>query len=67
LHPWRALSPESLGYAAKEHRELETRGTFKFTYACNSMKQAEVLANPRLEHPVVVNIPMAKLVGAAKK
>lgn len=60
-------APNVFCYAAKEHPELEAKSTFTFTYACNSMKQSEVLANPRLYHPVVVNIPMSKLVGPAKK
>ena len=60
-------APNVFCYAAKEHPELEVKDTFTFTYACNSMKEAEILANPRLYHPVVVNIPMSKLVGPAKK
>ena len=60
-------APNVFCYAAKEHPELEVKGTFTFTYACNSMKETEILANPRLYHPVVVNIPMSKLVGPAKK
>jgi len=60
-------APNVFCYAAKEHAELEIKGTFTFTYACNSMKIAEVLANPRLYHPVVVNLPMSELVGPAKK
>jgi hypothetical protein len=60
-------APNVFCYAAKEHPELEAQSTFTFTYACNSLKLEEVLANPRLYHPVVVNMPMSKLVGPAKK
>jgi len=59
-------APNVFCYAAKEHPELEGKGTFTFTYACNSMKEAEILANPRLYHPVVVNLPMSTLVGPPK-
>lgn len=59
-------APNVFCYAAKEHPELEAKGTFTFTYACNSMKIAEVLANPRLYHPVVVTMPMSRLIGPAK-
>lgn len=58
-------APNVFCYAAKEHPELEGRGTFTFTYACNSMKEAEVLANSRLYHPVVVRMPVTQLVGAS--
>jgi hypothetical protein len=59
-------APNVFCYAAKEHPELETEKTVTFTYACNSLKIAEVLANPRLYHPVVVNQPMSRLIGPAK-
>jgi hypothetical protein len=60
-------APNVFCYAAKEHPELEAAGTFTFTYACNSLKLEEVLANPRLYHPVVVSMPMSKVAGPAKK
>jgi hypothetical protein len=59
-------TPNVFCYAAKEHPELEAKGMFTFTYACNSMKIAEVLANPRLYHPVVVTMPMSRLIGPAR-
>ena len=60
-------APNVFCYAAKEHPELEAPGMFTFTYACNSMKIQEVLANPRLYHPVVVTGPISIIVKPAKK
>lgn len=63
-HPDHA--PNVFCYAAKEHPELEANGMITFTYACNSLKLSEVMANPRLYHPVVVTMPMSRLVGPAR-
>jgi hypothetical protein len=60
-------APNVFCYAAKEHPELEVKRTFTFTYACNSMKLQEILANPRLYRPVVVTGPISIIVSAAKK
>jgi hypothetical protein len=60
-------TPNVFCYAAKEHPELESNGSFTFTYACNSTKVSEVLANSQLYHPVVVTMPMTSVVSVAKK
>jgi hypothetical protein len=44
-------------YADKEHPELERGNHLVFTYACNSMKLPEVMADRDLYHPVLVTVP----------
>jgi hypothetical protein len=46
-------------YADKEHPELESAHSLVFTYACNSMKLPEVMADKMLYHPVVVTVPLS--------
>jgi len=60
-------TPDVVCYAAKEHPELEAKGTFVFTYACNSMKQEDVWSNPRLYHPVFVTLPLSAIEGDTEK
>jgi hypothetical protein len=45
-------------YADKEHPELETANALVFTYACNSMQISEVMANPKLYHPVPITVTL---------
>lgn len=60
-------TPKIICYAAKEHAELEAKGQFVFTYACNSLKQEDVWSNPRLYHPVFVILPLATVEQDAEK
>ena len=45
-------------YADKEHPELEGGKDLVFTYACNSLKLPEVMADRVLYHPVLVTVPL---------
>jgi len=47
-------TPSIFCYAAKEHPELESSGVLVFTYACNSLKEAEIFADTRLYRPELV-------------
>jgi hypothetical protein len=60
-------TPKVFCYAAKEHTELESKGNFTFTYACNAGKVSDVMAKSQLYHPIVVTLPIDKIVSAAKK
>jgi hypothetical protein len=44
-------------YADKEHPELEQRNALVFTYACNSLKLPEVMADRKLYHPNLIEVP----------
>jgi hypothetical protein len=44
-------------YADKEHPELEQENALVFTYACNSLKLPEVMADKTLYHPVLITVP----------
>jgi hypothetical protein len=43
-------------YADKEHPELEQGNALVFTYACNSLKLPEVMADKTLYHPVLITV-----------
>lgn len=47
-------TPNVFCYAAKEHPELERNGQIAFTYACNSVKEPEILKDMRLYRPNLV-------------
>jgi hypothetical protein len=50
-------TPNVFCYAAKEHPELEITGKIAFTYACNSVKEPEILKDMRLYRPNLVTMP----------
>jgi hypothetical protein len=68
LYTYPEMQPKSPNYTAdvfcyadKEHPELEGGNALVFTYACNSMKLPEVMADKALYHPVVISVPFPPL------
>jgi hypothetical protein len=53
-----SYTPNVFCYADKEHPELETANALVFTYACNSMQESDVIANPKLYHPMPVTVTL---------
>jgi hypothetical protein len=50
-------TPHVFCYAAKEHPELEAKGTLALTYACNSTQEAEIMRDMRLYRPELIMKP----------
>jgi hypothetical protein len=52
-----SYTPNVFCYADKEHPELEQGNALVFTYACNSLKLPEVMADRTLYHPILITVP----------